>query len=392
MRWLALVTVAALPLAAAAQDTEGWVVPPRRTAPPLASARPLPPEQDLLARLVPTVDGRLAVEQQGRRRAVTLAPQLQTQLLTTLQQYETPYAAVVVLEPGTGRVLAMVEHSEEDPAMRGLCTKAVYPAASIYKIVSAAALLDTGVKEDDGVCYHGGKRRLSPALLEDSPQDGRCHTLASALGASANVVFAKLTARFLDPERLGRFTKAFRFNTPLDFPVPVEPSLAAIPDETYELALTGAGFGDVYLSPLHGALLASVVANGGVWRSPVLFDGDVGHEERVLAPDVAQSLEAMLAQTVTQGTARRVFHERGFRLPDAVGKTGSLADKTPFRDYTWFVGYAPKEHPVVAAAAVIVNGPKWRIRAPWLGREALRLGLAAAASAPASPAGSTAVR
>ncbi len=390
-RFLSLVCL--LALAASAEDGDPLVVPSRKTAPPLASARPLPKELDLLGTLQPLGDGRLGVEHQGRRRAVTLVPSLQERLLDTLVQYETPYAAVVVVEPSTGRLLAMVEHSEEDPALRGLCTRAVYPAASIYKIVSAAALLDSGLSEDEGVCYHGGKRRLTPALLEDSEKDFRCHTLGSAMGASANVVFAKLTARFLDAERLGRFTRAFHFNAPLAFPVPVEPSLAKIPDDTFDLALTGAGFGDVYLSPLHGALLASVVANGGVWRSPVLFDGDAAEEERVLEPQVARSLEAMLAHTVTDGTARRVFHERGFRLPDAVGKTGSLADKTPFRDYTWFVGYAPKERPQVAVAAVIVNGPKWRIRAPWLGREALRLGLSTRrTAAAASPAGSTAVQ
>ena len=58
-----------------------------------------------------------------------------------------------------------------------------------------------------------------------------------------------------------------------------------------------------------------------------------------------------------------------------MGKTGSLADKRPFRDYSWFVGFAPRDAPRVAVAAVVVNEARWRIRAPWLAREALRLGL-----------------
>ncbi|WNZ65952.1 penicillin-binding transpeptidase domain-containing protein [Myxococcus sp. MxC21-1] len=70
----------------------------------------------------------------------------------------------------------------------------------------------------------------------------------------------------------------------------------------------------------------------------------------------------MLEETVTSGTARAVFRERGFRVDDAVGKTGSLADREPFRDYSWFVGFAPKDNPRVAVAAIIVNDPKWRIR------------------------------
>jgi membrane peptidoglycan carboxypeptidase len=95
----------------------------------------------------------------------------------------------------------------------------------------------------------------------------------------------------------------------------------------------------------------------------------------------------MLEKTVTSGTARRVFRERGFRVDDAVGKTGTLADKSPFRDYSWFVGYAPKDNPRVAVAAVVVNDPYWRIRATWLGREAMRLALERVPIPDPAPAG-----
>ncbi|MBL9037979.1 MAG: penicillin-binding protein, partial [Archangium sp.] len=290
-----------------------------------------------------------------------------------LRTYQTPYAAVVALEPATGRVLAMAEHSEARPELRGLCTKAVYPAASIFKIVTAAALLEAGVSADETVCFHGGKRRVGPSLLDDTNADGRCLSLTDAMGHSANVAFAKLTSRYLDPLRLKSVARALGFNRPMPFPVPAEPSLASIPDDTYSLALAGAGFGDVYLSPLHGAALAAVAATGGLWRQPVLFASDRAPAERVMTPEIAAQLTDMLEMTVTSGTARRIFSERGWRVPGAVGKTGSLADKRPFRDYTWFVGFAPKVAPRVAVAAVIVNEPKWRIRAPWLGREAMRL-------------------
>ncbi|WP_395828683.1 hypothetical protein [Archangium violaceum] len=78
--------------------------------------------------------------------------------------------------------------------------------------------------------------------------------------------------------------------------------------------------------------------------------------------------------TVTKGTAHRVFRERGMGVPGTVGKTGMLADRAPFRDYSWFVGFAPKDDPKVVA--LIVNEPIWLIRATWLGRQAMRLGLA----------------
>src|SRR5690606_513043 len=159
------------------------------------------------------------------------------------------------------------------------------------------------------------------------------------------------------------------FNRPFPFAVPTEISMAAIPETPFELASTGAGFGDVYLSPLHGAVLAAVSANGGEWRPPALFEQDVpsvaAGARRSRSAKHASALTEMLEETVTTGTARRIFRERGFRVRGAVGKTGTLADRHPFRDYSWFVGFAPKDNPQIAVAAVVVNEPKWRIRATY---------------------------
>ena len=301
---------------------------------------------------------------------------MQEALTQLLASYQTPYAAVVVLEPATGRVLAMAEHSEADPSLHGLATKALFPAASVFKLVTATALLDAGLGPDDVGCAHDGKRHIQARLLEDSTADLTCLSLAEAMGRSANAVFAKLTHRHLSAEQLLAAADALHFNRPFDFPVPTDVSTARVPSDALGLATTGAGFGDVYLSPLHGAMLASVAANGGLWRGPVLFEDQVDPApptERVLSTEQATALVRMMEETVTHGTARRFF--RGSALRTAAGKTGSLADKPPlpFRDYTWFVGFAPRDNPRFAVAAVVVNDSRWRIHAPWLAGEALRL-------------------
>lgn len=361
------------------EEVEPWgPVPSRLQAPPIATVRPLPRDQDLLARARKNAAGRYAVKVDGVEEALTLDAPLQDRLTQAMRDHQTPYAAVVAIEPSTGRILAMAEHSEDAPSMRGLPTRAVFPAASIFKVVTAAALLDAGVTADQTECFHGGKRRLSAKLLKDSARDSRCYSLAQAMGMSANVVFAKLTQKHLSAEALLRKSEAFRFNRPIRFAIPTDVSRAAIPEEPFALANTGSGFGDVYLSPLHGAMIASVAAMDGEWRNPVLLERDTessAEAEQVIAPQHARALTQMMEETVTSGTARRVFRERGYRVKGAVGKTGSLADRKPFRDYSWFVGFAPKHAPRVAVAAVIVNGPRWRIRAPWLGREAMRLSL-----------------
>ena len=352
-------------------DTMDLQVPSRLLAPPLATAKPIAPSSDVMALATRRDDGVLVFE----GKPLTIDSGLQKELLDILKLYQTPWAAAVVLEVKTGRVLAMVEYSEVDPAMRGLCTRPLFPAASVFKLVTSAALLEQGIKPDEQTCFHGGKRKVPASLLEDSPADSTCQTMGTALAKSSNLVFAKLTKKHLDTASLARAAKALHFNREIPFPEPTSPSMAAIPPTQYELALTGAGFGDVFMSPLHGAALALTIGNQGTWRTPILFEGSRSITEAAIEPEVAAQLTSMMALTISEGTARRAFHERGFAVPDAAGKTGALADKKPFRDYTWFVGFAPKDAPTIAVATVIVNDPHWRIRAAWLGREALRLGL-----------------
>jgi len=353
-------------------------VPSRADAPPITRLRTLSRKEDLLARAQLTKQGKLVLPAKEGGQTLTVDPLLQAQLTRIMQDYQVPYGAAVVIEPATGRVLALAEHSQAQPGVRGLTTRAVFPAASIFKIVTGGALLEAGVSPDEEECFHGGKRRLSERLLEDSERDGACYSLSLAMGKSANVVFAKMTQKHLSAEALRRMAARMRFNRPINFPIPTDVSLASIPEEGFELANTGAGFGDVYLSPLHGAALAAASATGE-WRDPVLFEPAPGEAaapgEPLLSPEMKKAMAQMLEKTVTSGTARRIFRERGFRVDNAVGKTGTLADKSPFRDYSWFVGYAPKDNPRVAVAAVVVNDPYWRIRATWLGREAMRLGL-----------------
>jgi penicillin-binding protein A len=313
---------------------------------------------------------------------LTLDARLQKKLQRTLTSYDVPYGATVLLDPRTGRVLAMAEHTRGQPQATNLSLKAISPAASIFKIVTAAALLEQGYSPDEPVCYHGGNHRLAPRhLADDSRRDNACLPLSTAFGHSANVVFAKLADRGLTPEVLRATAGRFLFNATIPFPSPVETSRAEIPEDRFGLANTAAGFGDVRLSALHAALLAAVVANRGVLVPPWVVELVQGAEPapplaepmRIIDERVAEALGVMMRETVTRGTAQRAFSRppRELRGVRVAGKTGSLNEQRPFRDHTWFVGYAPAENPQVVVASVVVNGPLWRVRAPWVAREAL---------------------
>ncbi|WP_242345045.1 penicillin-binding transpeptidase domain-containing protein [Anaeromyxobacter terrae] len=349
----------------------------------LAAAAPAAPELPIRIGEISfdEASGRYVAPLGDRRATLTLDPGLQDRLERALDTYRVPWGATVLIEPATGRILALAEHSRAEPGRRGLSLAALAPAASIFKLVTAAALLEQGTLPDEEVCYHGGKHRLAPKLLADDPRrDHRCVTLASAFGHSTNVVFAKLADRGLDAGRLRATAERFLFNTEIPFAHPVEISKADIPDDDFGFANTAAGFGGVKLSPLHAALLAAIVANEGVLVPPVIVDAveggpvpSAGDPRRVIEEPVAAELARMMRSTVTEGTARRAFaRARGpLRSIPVAGKTGSLADAQPYRDYSWFVGYAPADRPQVAIATVVVNERLWHARAPTVAREAL---------------------
>jgi peptidoglycan glycosyltransferase len=355
-------------------EAESAFAPVAAQVPSFATLASLPAVADFLARSHEE-EGALVVSVSGARKVLTINPALQRRATELLSHYDVPYGAVAALEPSTGRVLALAEHSADAPGVRGLPLRAICPAASVFKVVSGAALLAAGVSPEEKVCYHGGVRRLNEKLLvDDAQRDGRCLTFTQAMGHSANVIFAKLARRSLDRAKLEKMIERLGFNAQIPFAEPLDVSVARIPGDDFGFANTAAGFGEVFLSPLHGALLAAAVGNKGLWTNPVLFEGEVPKSHRALDEKLAGTLSDMMETCVTGGTARWAFRERGrYALPvRAAGKTGSLANKSPFRDFSWFVGFAPKDDPKIAVAAVVVNGPKWRIRAPYIVRETMR--------------------
>jgi penicillin-binding protein A len=317
----------------------------------------------------------------GKRARLSVEPALQERMQKLFAVYKPLQGALVALDPKTGKVLALVEFDKEGRP-DGLATKALYPAASVFKIITGAALLEKGISPDEETCFHGGVRGIVGKLLEDKPHiDRRCLSLSMALARSANVVFAKMAVKHLDGDSLRKEAERFLFNRPIWDPG-VEQSVAQIPDGKLELAKSAAGFGQVKLSPLHAALIAAAVGNSGVAVEPTIVE-EIGGEAvpssestRLLQPETAGALRDMMKYTVSSGTATSSFRERGRAVLgdiEVAGKTGSLSNhQRPYKDYSWFVGFAPAQDPKIAVAAVVVNGLKWSIHAPYVAREAFR--------------------
>jgi cell division protein FtsI/penicillin-binding protein 2 len=299
----------------------------------------------------------------------------------------------VVLSIPDGRVLALAGHSAVDPAVGAaeLALRPWAPAASVFKIVSAVALVEeAGLTGDSRACYHGGVSSLVRDNLFDNPRIDRCASLAYGIGKSQNAILAKLAIQHLSPLQLARTGRALGFGEPLAFDLPVEPSHLDVPEgNPLEFARTAAGFWHSTLSPLHGALLAAAIADGGRMLTPTLIDhlrddgaataagaAEALPPRQALTPEAAAAVAGMMAGVTRMGTARRAFYDRHGRrrLPfSAAGKTGTLYGKGD-RDwvgYSWFVGFAPVEHPTVAFAVALGNKPGRQLRASEVARELL---------------------
>ena len=335
-------------------------------------------------RLVQTLSNGLTVE-------FTVDPDVQAHMESILERYNVPHGGVVLIEPETGRVLAMVDQTTHRPQMPSLARHASAPSASVFKIVTAAALLEeAGLSPARETCYRGGASHLTETNITDRPgSDGNCRDLGDALGWSINSIIAKLSHRHLERSDLKEWAHRFGYNTEIPFELPVEASTAEIVADPIERARTAAGFWHTYMSPLHGALVGAAVENGGMMMRPSIIekvtapDGQVLEEfeptefRRVMKERTARTLGRLLQRTTAEGTSDKYFRHR-YNFPNDVttgGKTGTLANHDPYLSFTWFVGFGRHEtiegHDV-AVGGLICNTPKWRIKGAWAASEALR--------------------
>lgn len=308
----------------------------------------------------------------------TLDPRLQAAAQASLERYGVDEGAVVMIEPSSGRVLAYASRSERDPSNGHVPLQAGGPAASIFKIITTAALLERGlVTPASRICTRGGARRLTLDLLKDSSRhDTRCDTLSSAFGASRNTAYGRWADRLLTPTQLEDTAERFLFNRFVPFLWGPDASVAHIPThDRLKFAKAAAGFTGTSLSPLHGALIAASIGNEGLMMAPRLVaraerDGVVLYEAkstalgRVVGNEVARDLRTIFASTVEEGSARKFFerkHEPRIRGVRVGGKTGHLTMKLHGESahHSWFVGLSPLDAPDLAISALVVNGEVW---------------------------------
>jgi cell division protein FtsI/penicillin-binding protein 2 len=262
--------------------------------------------------------------------------------------------------------------------------------ASLFKIVTAAAALgENKVSPDTMFAFRGKLTSVNPKYWYVKPGSRNQEmSLATALGKSVNPVFGRLASDVVGRTSIMSCVERFGFNQSLLPGTCVPPSKAEAPQNDTELKLMGAGLGrEVKVSPFHAALMMAAIANNGVMMVPSLaqeikngkgetvFTLKPQTARQIVTPETAGKLARMLSTTVSSGTSRKAFHDRRGRPKLAsvniAAKTGTIDGKDPAGHYSWFAAYAPINDPQIAIVALIVNQDKWKIKASYLGEQAL---------------------
>ncbi len=321
----------------------------------------------------------------------TIDSSLQNATAAVLEHYRPDYGVFVAIDPESGHLLAIASHQREGTPEHNLALRAGYPAASVFKIITAAAAVDLGKVQADTVLPFNGKETSlyrKNVLHHKNNQWTRHFTLKKSFAKSVNTVFARMGIELVTREHLLAYAERFGFNQSLGSDFILDNSTFQLTsDDPWLIAKTAAGYTrETTLNPIHGAVIAATIANGGYRVRPTLVDaliedhGIILYETppttriRVLASKTTDQLQEMMETTVRLGSAKSSFKNffRGDYSEVRVGgKTGTLTGLNPPGRYDWFVGYAHRGEKKLAFASLCINREYWHVKSAYVARKAI---------------------
>lgn len=341
------------------------------------------------SRLRDLVTGR---QPQGASVELTIDPVVQQAAWDALGDQR---GAVVAIDPTTGAILAMVSKPSYDPNLLAshdtsavvtawealnadegtpMVNRAIagdtYPPGSTFKLVTAAAALESGltaateVAAPDELDLPQSSATLGNYGGEQCSATGTM-TLADALRISCNTAFGQLGLD-LGSDALRDQATAFGFDTPLNVPLTVTQSrFPAQGDiDAPQTAISAIGQGSVRVTPLQVAMIAATIANGGVEMKPYLVQTVRSQDLTVVSQTnptelgtpisaaTASSLRDMMISVVTDGTGTAAQID-GVQV---AGKTGTAQTSDDEAPHAWFTAFAPADNPRIAVAVIVEHG------------------------------------
>jgi len=235
--------------------------------------------------------------------------------------------------------------------------KSQYPAASLFKIVTAAAAVENkGLLPFAQIPAIGRSTTLYKTQLNNKTKRYTI-SLKKAFATSFNSVFGKLAIDYSGPAKIKNMAQRLGFNRDRHYLDWHHPSYVFVPDSGFELAEVGAGFNlNTTISPVHASLMTRAIGHDGRLKMPRWIKSIKRKKDGLLIPipypkekgpfldpRSLTTMRELLNAPITAGTASphfvRVLPKRKRKGYAVGGKTGSLTGKNPPGKYDWFAGY-----------------------------------------------------
>jgi hypothetical protein len=253
---------------------------------------------------------------------------------------------VVVIQPSTGQVLAVVER----PGGFNRALQGEFPPGSTFKVVTASALAKTGLQPSSTVQCPSQVTLGGRTFHNDNNEQLGTTSLQTAFAVSCNSTFAMLASQRLGGPALASMADTFGFNAQPALGIPATLGQFTSPRAPVDLAADAFGQGTDLVNPLSQATVAAAIEDG-TWRPPQLVTSPAPKQTaqpHAIDPAILDTLRPMMRAVVTSGTAAGV----GFP-PGVYGKTGTAEYGTGANppSHGWFIGYRGD-----LAFAVLVEG------------------------------------
>ena len=345
----------------------------------------------------------------------TIDEPLQAQVQKLLKQYRSDFGAVVVLDNNTGGIKVALDHDwSENRFGKKLAFFSTSPAASLFKVITAADVLERGLSSSEYFTYRGKPSTLFKTQLGNlepsnsnegkraAAQWEKSLTFKTAFAKSNNVVFGKAALQYTKASHIYQTAERFGFNQLMIPYLDLSKSYFPMASDAYNLAELASGLNTTTLiSPLHAAFIAMTIVNNGELKSLTLIDGiyptgssnkNVVEEFPVLRPaanhqhwpvikeQTAETLREMMQETLLTGTAMKIRKQ----LPKALwerweigAKTGQMTGGIPLGKRDWIMLYAkPKDGDGtdlgISMAIMLVNQEKWYVRSTAIAKEIIQ--------------------
>jgi len=301
---------------------------------------------------------------------------VQTVLSQTVEALKAKSGVCIVMEPHSGKVLAMANEPSFNPNVplnyplaqrQNRCISAIFEPGSTFKLITASSALQENIMKECDIIFGGnGIFEVYNQVIRDHEPYGYL-TFVDAMAKSSNVCFAKI-ANEVGNDRLYKYTRDFGFGTKTGIDLPGEECGIVHPVRSWSgRTRVTMAIGQEVSSTLQQIVLPfAAVANGGILLTPRIFERIEDSREavidsaeykpvrRVISEDVAARLRIMLQKVVDSGTGKKAAIEG----VSVAGKTGTAqkpdsGSYSKTRSWSSFIGFVPAESPVLLCGVMI---------------------------------------